>query len=74
VIELLARRVKSPDLKQFTDSPAMASGVHSPAFSAPVDRMVKGSDEMYPNRSFPLASFLNPPNLRAIYGWKVGDH
>lgn len=58
VFELLANQVKSRD-------------DHSTPL---VDVMVKGDDDKYPNPPAHVAALMHMPNLRSIYGWKMGDH
>jgi hypothetical protein len=43
-------------------------------FSTPLDVLVKGNDDKYPNEPFNLAPFFNLPNLHALYGWKMGEN
>jgi hypothetical protein len=44
------------------------------AFSAPLNVLVKGSNDKYPNEAYNFAPFFNLPNLHAIYGWKLGEN
>ncbi|KAF2825816.1 hypothetical protein CC86DRAFT_351829 [Ophiobolus disseminans] len=39
----------------------------------PIDIMVTGAEDKYFNFSFHLAHFFHLPNVRSIYGWKLGD-
>lgn len=39
----------------------------------PIAVMVKGEDDKYPNNPTHLAIFFRLPNLRAIYGYKLGN-
>jgi hypothetical protein len=43
-------------------------------FSAPIDIMVKGTDDKYPNDPTKLVLMSKVPNVRALYGWKMGDN
>jgi hypothetical protein len=40
----------------------------------PLDVLVKGEDDKYPNHPDSLTTMLHMPRLHAIYGWKMGDH
>jgi hypothetical protein len=42
-------------------------------FSAPLDIMVSGAEDKYPNEALHVAAFLNLPNIRSLYAWKAGD-
>ncbi|KAF1949825.1 hypothetical protein CC80DRAFT_367769, partial [Byssothecium circinans] len=42
-------------------------------FSVPLDVLITGADYDYPGDPLALAAFLNLPNLRRLYGWKIGD-
>lgn len=44
-----------------------------PALSVPLDIMVTGVEDKYPNSPVDFAVFINLPNLRSIYGWGMGD-
>ncbi|KAF9696601.1 hypothetical protein EKO04_005488 [Ascochyta lentis] len=51
----------------------MPQAVHSTMFLNPVDVMVTGSEDKYPNDPIHFAMFIHMPNLRSIYGWRTGD-
>jgi hypothetical protein len=40
----------------------------------PLDVIVKGEDDKYPNHPDQLTTMLHMPRLRAIYGWRMGDY
>lgn len=42
-------------------------------FSVPIDVMVKGDDDKYPNNPDNLAVLFHLPYLRSFYGWMMGD-
>jgi hypothetical protein len=42
--------------------------------SPPLDVLVKGDDDKYPNKPIHIAVLLHMPNIRSLYGWKMGDH
>lgn len=42
-------------------------------FSVPLDVMVSGTSDKYPNSTFPIATMIHLPNLRSLYAWKAGD-
>jgi hypothetical protein len=44
-----------------------------PGFSVPVNVMVKGTDDKHPNNPVVMARMSRLPNIRALYGWKMGD-
>jgi hypothetical protein len=60
-------------LEKFTNQNKLMNNLHVP-FATPLDVMVKGTYEKYPNEPDSLAVFFNLPNLHAIYGWKMGNH
>jgi hypothetical protein len=43
------------------------------AFSLPMDVLVTGSDDKYPHDPNHVAIMLKLPNVRSLYGWKMGD-
>jgi hypothetical protein len=64
LFELIANRIESSST---TDKRPI------PYFPVPIDIMVKGTDDRYPNDTAHLALFFNISNLHSIYGWKMGD-
>lgn len=42
--------------------------------SRPLHVLVKGEDDKYPNLPIHVAALLHMPNIRSLYGWKMGDH
>jgi hypothetical protein len=45
----------------------------STAFSIPMNLLVTGGNDKYPNDPDSLAMMLRLPNIRSLYGWKMGD-
>jgi hypothetical protein len=64
LFELIANRI---ELSSTSDKRSI------PYFPVPIDIMVKGTDDRYPNDTAHLALFFNISNLHSIYGWKMGD-
>jgi len=60
------------DLMEYTGNSKPASLSPTP-FSQPLDMLVSGTEDKYPNDPRYLAVFLNLPNLRSLYGWMFGD-
>ena len=67
-LDLVTRGPRS--LKSGQSSPQQD---HPLSFSKPLDIMVSGDDDKYPNHSLHVAAFLNLPNIRSLYAWKSGD-
>lgn len=81
IVEMLP--IIANKLRKTTISPETSTGIpadskgHNPdnrtGFSVPLDVMVSGLNDKYPNSTFPTATIIHLPNLRSLYVWKAGD-
>lgn len=77
MLERVAKRVKPFDKLpsgpiEFPSNDKAKASIPT-AFSIPIDVFLTATDYKYPNNPVHLAAFFNLPNLRSIYGWKMGD-
>jgi hypothetical protein len=63
---------KLPAEIEFTSNNKLKTGSLT-AFSLPMDILVTGINDKYPNSPQDVARIIKLPNVRSLYGWKMGD-
>tara|TARA_R110002003_G_scaffold48_21_gene4142 strand:- start:1371 stop:2858 length:1488 start_codon:yes stop_codon:yes gene_type:complete len=65
--------IRSSNNAAVASSTSLTTETARTALSVPIDIMSTGSESKYPNDPVHFAMFMHLPNLRSIYGWRLGD-
>jgi hypothetical protein len=65
--------IRSSNNAAVTSTTSLTTEKARTALSVPIDIMSTGSENKYPNDPIHFAMSMHLPNLRSIYGWRLGD-